>query len=261
MVRLEVGPEQLAEQVGEALQRGEVDRCLALGEVVDEDLAHRAARELVAVDELCAARLAKSREDPQRRRGVVTEHGGVAQQLVEERAPGAPFGLSAHLAGEFQELDAVPDSHLGDKATFRGEDACGTCQRLLCGLEPESAVVDRPGECSETIGVAGAGHLERQVAARPWGGEKERQARPDHVRADHHQQARCEVAERSGGARPGLAIGRVDQAPPVRRTLRATRQPSLLPRPAGPALQPAHDGQGTEAAALLAEAVLQGERR
>ena len=151
MVRLEIGPEQLAEQVGEALQRGKVDRYLALGEVVDEDVAHRSARELIAVDELCAARLATSREDPERRRGVVTEHGDVAQQLVKQRAPGPPLALAAHLAGELQELDAVPDSDVGDEATFGGEDARDTCERLLCSPEADSGGVDRAGECREPL--------------------------------------------------------------------------------------------------------------
>ena len=54
VVRLDVGPEQLAQQVGVVLQGGEIHRWLAFGQVVDEDVADRAAPDVVAVDQLLA---------------------------------------------------------------------------------------------------------------------------------------------------------------------------------------------------------------
>jgi len=261
VVRLEIGPEQFAEQVGEALQRGEVDRELALGEVVDEDVAHRPAGQVVAVDELFAAGLAATGEDPQRGGRVVAEHGRLPQQLIEKRASSAPIGLPPCLAGEVQQLDAVPDGHLRHETTFGGQDARHTRQRLLSGLQIDRAGGDQAAQGGEAVGVTGTGHFERQISACSRRGEQERKTRPDHVRADHHQKTRGEMAERPDGARTRSTVGRVYEAPPVRRVLGAASQPPILPGLAWPGLQPAHDGQDPETAALLAQLVLQRERR
>jgi len=112
MVGLEVFPEELAEQVGEVLQRGEVERTLAFSEIVDEHVAHRGAGNIVAVDELRTARPATSREHPERPRRVLPEGAALTQCLVEERASGVPLSVATHLAGELQELHAVADGHV-----------------------------------------------------------------------------------------------------------------------------------------------------
>ena len=67
MVRLEIGPEQLAEQVGQALQGGEVAGELAFGQVVDQHVADRLAGDAVTVDQLLTGRLPAAGEHPHRR--------------------------------------------------------------------------------------------------------------------------------------------------------------------------------------------------
>jgi len=64
MVGFQIRPEQLAEQVGEMLQRGEIHRRLTLAQVIDQHVADRAAGDLVAVDQLLARRLAAAGEHP-----------------------------------------------------------------------------------------------------------------------------------------------------------------------------------------------------
>ena len=71
MVGLQIGPEQLAEQVGEILQRGEIRRRLALAQVIDQHVADRLALDVVAVDQLLARRLPAAGEHPHRRRRVL----------------------------------------------------------------------------------------------------------------------------------------------------------------------------------------------
>jgi len=262
VVRLEIGPEQLAEQVGEALQRGEVGGRLALGEVVDEHVTHRSARDAVAIDELRGAGPTATREDPERRGRVVAEHAVRPQQLVEQGAPGATLVVAARLAGELEELDAVSDGDVADQAAFRSEDARHARQCLLCGLEPDVGLPDRAGERRESLRIAGAGHLGGELATRPRRGEQEGKAGPDHVRADHHQKTRGQVARRPSDTRAGSAVRGVDEAPPVRRGLCPTGQPPLLPGLTRPGLQPGDDGQDAGATALeLADAVLEREWR
>jgi hypothetical protein len=86
MVGLQIGPEQLAEQVGEILQRGEIRRRLALAQVIDQHIADRLALDVVAVDQLLARRLPAAGEHPHRRRRAGAECAPGMQQLVEERA-------------------------------------------------------------------------------------------------------------------------------------------------------------------------------
>src|SRR5689334_8418295 len=77
-----VGPEQLAEQIGQPLQGGEVVDRLTFGQVVDQHVPHRPAGDAITVDQLSAGRLAGSGEYPQRRRRGVAEAAEATQQLV-----------------------------------------------------------------------------------------------------------------------------------------------------------------------------------
>ena len=100
VVGLQVAPEQLAEHVGQVLQRGEVAGQLALAQVVDQQVTHRSAGDVVAVDQLGAGRLASAGEHPQRRRRVIAEAAQVAQELVEQRVVRAAVQLGADLVGD-----------------------------------------------------------------------------------------------------------------------------------------------------------------
>jgi hypothetical protein len=141
VVGLQIGPEQLAEQVGEVLQGGEVHRRLAFAQIVDEHVAHRAAGDPVAVDQLLAARLPTAGEHLHRRRGVLAEHAVSAQQLVEQRAVRVRLrtGGGADAGGDLQQLDAVTDVHRSDRAALGGEDDRDAGQRLLPALQPDPA--------------------------------------------------------------------------------------------------------------------------
>ena len=100
MVGLQVGPEQFAEQVGEALQGGEVHRRLALAQVVDQHIPHRSAGDLVAVDQLLAGRLPAAGEHFDRCWRVLAQDAVGAQQLIEQRAVGVRLGGVAHAGGD-----------------------------------------------------------------------------------------------------------------------------------------------------------------
>ena len=67
VVGLQVGPEQLAEPVGELLQRGEIQGGLAFFEVVDQQVADRPAGQAVPVDHLFGGGLPAAGEFPQPR--------------------------------------------------------------------------------------------------------------------------------------------------------------------------------------------------
>jgi hypothetical protein len=197
-----------------------------------------------------------------RPRPAKTRSADLTQRLVEELASGTALSLSAHLAGELKELDAVAGTHVGDEAAFGGEDAGDARQRLLAGLETHTVGVDGAGQGGEALWVADPRHLGCEVAPRSRRGEQEGQARADDVGADHHQETGREVARRPGGVRTGPAIRRVDEAAPIRRVLGPAREPPLLPGLPGPGLQPADHRQDAGAPALeLAEAVLEGKGR
>jgi hypothetical protein len=163
VVGLDVGPEQLAEQVGVVLQGGEVHRCLAFPQVVHEHVADWAALDVVAVDQLLAGGLSAAAEDPHRRGRVLAECAHAAQQLIEERAARVPVGASAHLRGGAQQLGAVAGGDAGRHAALGRHDDRDLVQRREPGTiahRPGLAQLLQPGECGR---VAGAGHLGGQV--------------------------------------------------------------------------------------------------
>ena len=122
MVGLQVGPEQLAKQVGQALQRGEVHGCLPFAQVVDQHVADWLAGDVVAVDQLLACRLPPAGEHPHRRGRVLAEGTPGAQQLVEQRAAGVPVCPGADRRDDLQQLDAVADGDAGREAALGGHD-------------------------------------------------------------------------------------------------------------------------------------------
>lgn len=262
MVGLQIGPEQLAEQVGEALQRGEVHRRLAFAQVVDQHVAHRATGDLVAVDQLLAGRLPAAGEHLDRGRRVGAQDAVVAQQLIEQRAVGMHLAGGAHARGNLQELHAVTDPDRGDRPALGGQDDRDPGQGLLPGLQSDHAPRAQLGQRRKRRSVPGAGHLGGQPAARRGEAQQPVKAGPDHIGADQHQQTGAQVRQlRAGGcARPTTTSrGSGDHGPPVGLVLRAAGLPPLLPAVAGVGLQPGQHGQHPQPARLLAGQVAQRE--
>ena len=135
MVGLQVRPEQLAEQVSQALQRGEVHRGLPLAEVVDQHVPHRGALDAVAVDQLLAAGLPASGEHLDRRRSVLAQAAAGVQELVEQRAPSMPILLTGP-GGNAEQFHAVPDLHVTDHAALGSHDHTDPGECLLPSLQP-----------------------------------------------------------------------------------------------------------------------------
>jgi hypothetical protein len=264
VVGLQVGPEQLAEQVGEALQRGEVHRRLAFAQVVDQNVTHRVAGDLVAVDQLLTGRLPAAGEHLHRGGRVLAQATKAAQQLIEQRAAGMHLGRGTHAGGDLQKFNAVTDLDRGGRPALGGQDDRDPGQGLLPALQSDPALRAQPGEHGERRAVAGAGHLGGQ--ATPCRGEAQQpaEAGPDHVSADQHQQPRAKVRQLCPGGRSGPrpASRRVsDQIPPVGPVLGAAGLPPLLPAVTGVSMQPGQHRQHPQPAGLLAGRVIQRERR
>ncbi|MDV9168577.1 Tn3 family transposase [Streptomyces sp. W16] len=83
VVSLQVGPEVGCEDPGQPLERVVVHRGLALGQVVDDDVANRAAAQLVAVDQVADADLSgEGLQSAERGRDVGRELSGRSQPGV-----------------------------------------------------------------------------------------------------------------------------------------------------------------------------------
>ena len=253
VVRLQIGPEQLAEQVGQPLQGGEVHRRLAFAQVVDQHVAHRATRDAVAVDQRLAAGLPTAEEHFDRGGRVRAEVAVRAQQLIKQRALGVAVVGGTGARGGGEQFEAVTDPHRRDVSALNSHDDRDVGQRLLLALQSDSALTQR-GQLGERRGVAGAGHLGGQVVPRRGEPQQPVQAGPDHIGADQHLQPRGQVRQRLG------AVG-ADQQPPVRLVLGAAGAPPLLPTIAGPLPQPAQHRQQPQSPVALAERVVQRERR
>ena len=264
MVGLQVGPEQLPEQVGEALQRGKVHRWLAFTQVVDQNVTNRAARDPVTVDQLLAGRLPAAGEHLDRGGGILAQDTMAAQQLVEQRAVGMHLGRGTHPGGDLQKFNAVTDLHRGGRPALGGEDDRDPGQGLLPALQSDPALRAQPSEQGERRAVAGAGHLGGQATPRRGEAQQPAQAGPDHVSADQHQQPRAQVRQLCPGGRSRSRPARrrvSDQIPPVGLVLGAAGLPPLLPAITGVSMQPGQHRQHPQPAGLLADRVIQRERR
>jgi hypothetical protein len=250
VVRLQIGPEQFPEQVGQPLQGGEVHRRLAFAQVVDQHVAHRPAGDAVAVDQLLAAGLATAGEHFDRGGRVRAEVTVRAQQLIEQRAVGVPVGGGTGARGGGEQFQAIANPHRRDVAALDGHDDRDVGQRLLLALLSDPALTQR----GERAPIAGAGHLGGEVVPRRGEPQQPVQAGPDHLGADQHQQPRGQVRQRVG------AVG-ADQQSPVRLVLGAAGAPPLLPVVAGLGSQPAQHRQHPQSPVALAVGVVQRERR
>ncbi len=85
VVALQVLPEAPAQEVGQVLQACVVQRGLTLPQVVDQQVADRAALEVIAVDELFWGELAGGAEFPQPGWRLDAEDPHLVQHPVEHR--------------------------------------------------------------------------------------------------------------------------------------------------------------------------------
>ena len=255
VVGLQIGPKQFAQQVGMALQRGEVHRCLTFLQVAHEHIAHGPTRDPVAVDQRLAAGLSTAGEHLDRSGCIGTEVAMRAQQLIEQRAVEMSDGRGPGAGDGSEQLDAVADPHLLDWAALGRHDDPNIGQCLLLALQSDPAAATQRGEGAErTRGITRAGHLDGKVVPRRREPQQPVQAGADHIGADQHQQPGAQV-------RQWLRRVGADQPAPVRPVFGAAGPPPLLPAVAGLDAQPVQHGQHPQPPGLLTEPVVQRERR
>ena len=255
VVGLEIGPKQFAQQVGVALQRGEVHRRLTFPQVVHEYVAHGPTRDPVAVDQRLAAGLSTAGEHFDRGGRIGTKLAMRAQQLIEQRAVEMPGGRGPGAGDGSEQLDAVADPHLLDLAALGRQDDRNIGQCLLLALQSDPTAATQRSERGERPrGITRAGHLDGKVVPRRRKPQQPVQAGPDHIGADQHQQPGAQVRQR-------LRRVGADQPAPVRLVFGAAGPPPLQPAVAWLGPQPVQHGQHPQPPGLLTEPVVQRERR
>jgi len=134
-----------------------------LGEVGDQQVAHWPAGQGVLVDEFLDAELVAEApvEHAQRGRGVGREVSERVQELVE-----APARMTRALGlapvAQFDQLQAVPDSDVGDGAALGGEDHGNLLDGVAALVEAQPGRGGLLGECGEAVRVTQARDLPAQ---------------------------------------------------------------------------------------------------
>src|SRR5680860_1055451 len=124
MVTLDVGPEQAAQEARERRQARVVQGGLAFTQVVDEQVADRAADQPVAVDQLGAGALPAGAQLAQRRGSVGTQHPHRVQRPVEQ--VGGPDRGAAGVRLDLQQLQDVAGGDVVEGSALGGQDQRGT---------------------------------------------------------------------------------------------------------------------------------------
>ncbi len=241
LVQLQVPPEQQHQFAGQLADRGVVHPGLALVQVVDQEVPHRDARDLVAVDELLDAELAPSGRRVDGGRGIGRHDAGLEQQSIPMRvlagavADLGPVGLDAVAQRDVGEQAAVVGQHpgqleVGEVAVQLGE-AFG---RLPEGIEPgEAGWVPQAAEPLE--------ELPRPEPVEPVVGG------PDGPHQDQPARPPGELGPSVFGPEPA---GNIDVVHPALTGLvRPAGPPPLLPGVAWEALEPVKDQADTDEAA------------
>ena len=120
MVPFDVGPEAVAQQVGQRFQAVVVQRGLPLFEVVDQQVPHRAAGQVVTIDHLLGGALAGRAQLPQHRRRLRAEDPRLVQGPIEQG--GAIADPAVHGGLGVEQLNHVPDGDLADGAALGRHD-------------------------------------------------------------------------------------------------------------------------------------------
>jgi hypothetical protein len=138
VVELEVLPEPIAQVVGEVPEAVVVQPRLALPQVVHQQLTHRPAGELVAVDQLLGGALAAGAQLPQPRRGLVAEDPQPTQHLVEDRDVTWPGRQRLGLG--VQQLQDVADNDVVQHAALGRDDQRASLQRMAAGRRGDTGM-------------------------------------------------------------------------------------------------------------------------
>jgi hypothetical protein len=242
LVELEVSPEEQHQLGGQLSERGVVHGGLALVEVIDEQVPHRPADHLVAVDELLHGQLAAAAGRPDRRRVLRRQEAGLSQQQIPVAvlaggvADLGPVGLDAVGHGDVGQPAAVVDEDPGQlvvgEGAVQGGESLGP---FADGVEGgESFRVVELGEPVE--------HHPRAELVEPVVG------RPKRAQEDHTGGRPGEVAAAGGGHL--LAVDLDTIGPVGAGTVSAAGQPPLLPAHPGERLQPVEQETHCEDAPL-----------
>jgi hypothetical protein len=236
VVLLKICPEAPDELVRAGHQSRVVDGGPAFLQVVDDQVPDRAARDLVAVDQLLCRALAGAADLPQRR-DIGPEDAHLPQD-PEGRRAGVLLHPQRHLG--IQGLQDIADGDVGEHAApGRGDNRHAELHHRLGGRADAAVVFAEPAQPPEPGGIPEPGHS-RPELARPAAGQQPRQRRPDDVGADQEEQGaghQLQLPRR----RPAVAAQPPGRAcrPALPRGVRAAGQPAFLPRPAGLLRQPA----------------------
>ena len=252
----------------QAAEAGVCERGPPLAQVVHEEVADRAAGQVVPVDELLGRPLTEmgSAEHPHCRRGLGREDADGVEHLIEVRALAASATLIV-MVGQLQQLNAVADRDVADPAALGGQDDRDPVQRAPGGDPAYYALAAGGLQGGEPLRVTDPCHLVRDAPDRP-GGQQPGNARADDIAAGQHQQPRrddrVDVRPVSGGpARPLQPLhGNVLPArvgPPA--GIHAAGDPALLPRPPRLCLQPVQEPEQGEPSRVLGHRPVNRERR
>jgi hypothetical protein len=263
VVGLQVFPKQLAQAERQRSQRGEVQRRLAFPQVVHQHVADGPAGDVVAVDHLLDGDLplGLAADGADCRWGSIGECAHRVQQLVEVRARVAP----APAQQQFGHLDAVPGGDVANHAALGGHHGGDPAQCAVFGVGVRGVLAANRDQLREPFRVAAAGHLNGQHLHRPRR-QKPRQARPDHITADQHENGAAQGVEVVLLPCAGRAVAPQppDYAVPpsdVAGRVGAADQPPVLPSPPGMVLQPAQDLSDAGATAGLRAGSVEDKRR
>jgi hypothetical protein len=244
------------------VQGGVVDSGLAFTQVVHQKVPDRPAFDAVAVDQLLAAELPLGPQRPPGR-GSRAEDPRGPQQLVEVRAGGV--AAAQQLSGDLQQLQAVADGDISDRAALGGQDRRDPAQRQLRSVAVDVSRLSGRGQGGESGWVADAGHLRGQ-AGRGGRCQQPAQAGADHVRADQqHDRPAGQQRDMLGVAGPaaGGCQPPGQQPPPrgVARGIGPAGDPPVLPGLTRLGLQPVQHPDQAAAALLVQVCSPGGERR
>jgi hypothetical protein len=162
VVGLEVLPEAQAHGHCQLDEGVVVDAGLAFAQVVHQQVADRAAGQVVAVDQLLDGQLPGELgvDHPDRGRGAGRGDPGHVQELVEERAVPADAGaMGEQEPAAVQQLDAVAGGDVGDQAALGGHDQGDPLDRRGERGPADSAALPQLFQGGDPSGVAGPAHL------------------------------------------------------------------------------------------------------
>jgi hypothetical protein len=229
VMALEVGPEQIAQVVGERFQAGVIQDWLAFPQVVDQQVPDGAADQLVAVDHLLRCALPRGAQLPQRRRGVGPEHAHCVQHPVEQ-VGGADRG-AMRVRLDVEQLQHITGGDVGDGAALGGEDQGSTVGRAARGRRGHIGIGrTQRAQLGESLRVA---VLSQDVDQRPTaerGGGQPAHRGPDEIGAEGDEKRPEERVVVPPGMVSVLAQpGNRDLPPKPSGGVGAADQPPVLP--------------------------------